>query len=141
MSFPDPIVRQMILCEYATNEGEPPKHTLHGVTQTVSLPHDSVFPVPVPELFVFILMSEGRGAGEVRIGIVSEESRKLELTTQAFPIVFRGNPLTRRALVFELTGGEFPAPGLYWVGLWYNGKILHEIPLEVLLDELPESTP
>ncbi|HZY90514.1 MAG TPA: hypothetical protein VFE78_37170 [Gemmataceae bacterium] len=127
-----PVVRYLILCEDVQyGPANPDQVTLVRLVSTIRSQEQPPFPLRHGELCVFIQLTDCRGAGDVRVEIVSEDTGQVIFRTRARRVTFKGDPLEVLGLTFRIRGCTFPAAGLYRVEFWYNGAALAQQPLLV----------
>ncbi len=116
MSFVEPVVRQMILCDdVQIDPQQPHKINVFGLVDTIVSSSEPRFPLSHPELCVFLQLTGGRGTGLGQIVVVAADSEQPLFASQAHAISFGTNPLAVRGVIFRILNCIFVEPGLYWV--------------------------
>ncbi|HKI34853.1 MAG TPA: hypothetical protein VKA46_23550 [Gemmataceae bacterium] len=128
----DPVVRLMAVCERAVPDPENPhKVDLRGLLSTVLVDAAAVFPVRVPQLSVYVMMTGGRGVGRAQIVVVDADTETDQFGSARHEIRFGSDPLAVVARSFRLLNCPFPSAGLYLVEFRYNEHVLASQPLIV----------
>lgn len=128
----EPVVRTMVLCERVLIDPENPQRIdLHGFVSVVVVAADALFPVVVPQLSVFLLLTSGRGTGRGQIVVVNDETSTPCFGTRAIDINLGNDPLRVIGQTFHILNCPFPSPGLYSVEFRYNGRMLASQNLDV----------
>lgn len=126
-----PRVQAMVLCdavEASADEGE--VFHLHGVRSVIEAPS---FPSTRPRLCVYLQVSGHAGEASCRVEINRAETDEVLYRTSPRGITFAG-PMAVVPVVFRLRNCGFPAPGLYYVQLFYESKLIGERPLHLFAE-------
>jgi len=130
MSAIHPTVRYLIVCEDVQIDALNSRRiTLVGLMSALRLMETPQFPVRLPELCVFLQLTECRGSAEGRIEICHADSDQVVFRTQTRTIPFGNDPLEIVAVRFRIRNCLFEEPGLYWVQFWYNSEMIAQQPL------------
>lgn len=124
-----PFVRHMLLCDDVRAVSGSRKVTVYGLTSTIRV-GEKGFPATCG-FSVYVQLTECRGEGAARIVIVEDESDQVCYQGQDHRMAFGNDPLAVHSAVIRIPQCEFPAPGLYWVEMWYRGVFLACEPLLV----------
>ena len=127
-----PTVRYMILCEdWALRPGSPRRFDAYGILSTIrSLGHPA-YPLLYREFCVVLVLTEGRGTGQARIAVVSEENGQVVMDSTSRPVPFGNDPLAIVGVPFRIRDCLFPRRGIYAVQFWYNELLIAERPLRL----------
>src|SRR5438105_2493678 len=110
----DPVVRLMAVCERAVPDPQDPhKIDLRGLVSAVVVDPAAGFPIRVPQLSVYVLMTGGRGVGHAEIVVVDADTDTPQFASGRHEIKFGSDPLVVVARSFRLLNCPFPSPGLY----------------------------
>ena|SRR5438128_1149136 len=123
-----PRVQAMVLCDALQESNEESGvFRLDGVRCILDAPS---FPAFRPRLCIFLQMTGHAGRANCHIEI--DRSELAEVIYQSAPkaIAFE-SPATVEPVFFRLRNCVFPAPGLYYVQLFDEGKLIGERPLLV----------
>src|SRR5262245_34833627 len=116
-----PLVRYMIPCnDWGLDPANPHRINIYGLLSNIDSLDQPAYPLVVPELCVFVALTEGRGSGEGRIACVLDESAQTVFETGQRPIPFGPDPLAIVGVPFRIRDCPFPRPGVYLVQFWYN---------------------
>lgn len=128
-----PVVRYMLLCDdWGTDPSNSRRFNVFGLlSNIVPLDDPPLYPLLYREMCVFLLLTEGYGAGDIQIVCIHEETGDRIFETQPRRITFGADPLEIRAYGFRIRGCVFPQAGMHSVELWYDGELIEERPLRV----------
>jgi hypothetical protein len=130
VSTPPPVVRDLILCEeIIPNQKDRKRVTLINVFDRIQ--SNASFPFRPEKLSAFARLTECRSAGRIRLEIVRADTDSVIYTTLDQKAEFPNNPLAVHWISFRIRRCDFPAPGLFWVRLLYDDRLLREQPLEL----------
>jgi hypothetical protein len=132
MMSPLPSLRSLIVCEdVLTNTSNPPQATLVNLVSFIRASGGPPYPLRLPRLCVFAQIAECRGPAVVRVEVREEEAEADEVVFATRPrrVLFPNDPLAVYHLRFRITACVFPRPGLYWVHLLYDDRLLGQQPL------------
>src|SRR5262249_52238698 len=125
MSDIDPVVRHMLLCDQVERDAQQPtKFNVFGIVNAIRSAPGSEFPIQHPLLTVLLILSGGRGSGEVHIGGVHADSSETAFRSPKRTVSFGSDPLAVQGLVFRILDVPFPQPGLYWIQFCYNDRVI-----------------
>lgn len=128
----EPVVRHMLLCDDVQRGADQPnKMNIFGLVHAIEIAGESPFPYQHPILTVYLVVSSGRGSGQVKIVGVEADSNNPVFHTPERPVQFSGNPLAIQGMTFRILGAIFPQPGLYYIQFWYNDIMVAQQPLIV----------
>ena len=120
-----PRVQAMVLCDgVEESEYEAAVYDLTGVRTVIESP----FPAVVSQLCVFAQMSGHQGESYCHIEIEHIDANEVIFATVPQPISFE-TPTAAVAVVFPLANCVFPVPGLYYVQVYNEAKMIGERPL------------
>jgi hypothetical protein len=127
-----PRVQAMVLCD-ALEESAQESGVFHlsGVRSTIEGP---LFPYSRPRLCVYLQVSGHAGQVPCRIEITRTETDEVIYRTAPREISFEG-PMSVVPVVFRLRNCGFPAPGVYYVQIYCESKLIGERPLHLVLGE------
>jgi hypothetical protein len=116
-------VHALVLCDDVEEVYEEEEvFNLHGVRTRVCA---SSFPYIHPRLCVFIQVSGHEGIASGRLALV-KEAGNLEVLQAPIDSFQLSGPLTLITRWYEVVDCEFPEPGVYWVQVVLNGKLVTE---------------
>lgn len=126
-----PTARTFVVCDEVTPDPSAPgRLTLVRVAQAFRPDPGATYPVYNRQLCGFAQLTGGRGAGAVRLVVRRADTDAPLCGSHSVPVDFGGNdPLAVRGVVLRLRAVRFPAPGLYWVELWYDSEVLAQAPV------------
>jgi hypothetical protein len=123
-----PRVQAMVVCdaieESATESGT---YVLDGVRSVIRAPY---FPYRRPRLCVFLHMSGHAGQASCQVTITRAETDEEVYRSSPRAVSFEG-PLAASPVVFDLRRCGFPAPGVYYVQIYHEEKLIGERPLHL----------
>jgi hypothetical protein len=129
-ALPRPVPRCIVVCEEVVPDAENPRQlTLVRVVNYVNPVAGAGYPVVRPELSVFVVLTECRGVGRLRIEIRNADTDAVTLRTPDQPSRAPNNPLGIYGVTFRLRNCVFPEPGLHRVQLLYDDVVLTETPI------------
>ena len=123
---PLPVVRLLVVCEdiRVTDPTRPRRVSLDGLIHAIYPSGQPRYPCRRPVLCVFAQLTECRRLGIARIEIREADTDTVVFRTPTHRLPLGNDPLAVHGLRFRLLGCTFPAPGLYWVQLWYDNSLL-----------------
>ena len=122
----------MVLCDgLKESDEEPDVFNLIGVRAVVEA---SSFPALCPRLYVFLHLSGHQGETSCHIEIDRTETNEVIYETASKTIKFRG-PGAVVPVYFRVRNCVFPAPGVYYVQIFNDGKLIGERPLYLRQEE------
>lgn len=123
-----PRVQAMVVCDaIKESEEEADVFHLHGVRNVLEVPS---FPALRPRVGVLAHMSGHPGRAMIRMLINRLETDDIIYEAAPKDVAFRG-PTSVVAVVFRARNCVFPAPGVYYVQLMHEDKLIGERPLDV----------
>lgn len=127
-----PRVQAMVVCDaIKESEEEAGVYQLSGVRCAMDVPS---FPALRPRIGVLAQVSGHAGIAALRLGINRAETDEMLHISAPKETTFSG-PLSPVTVVFRLRNCVFPAPGVYYVQLFHETKLIGERPLIVRLEE------
>jgi len=131
-----PRVHVMVLCdEIEPSADEEEVFDLRGVRTHITA---ASFPYTHPQLSVYLQVTGHEGTASGR-AVVSDPDTEAELyVSQADPIAFSG-PLTFIHVPWQVLDCTFPQPGVYYVQVFFDGKLVNERALFLSQHEAPNS--
>jgi uncharacterized protein DUF6941 len=127
-----PRVQAMVVCDRVKeSETEPGVFSLSGVRAFIGA---SSFPAFCPLLRAFVHMSGHQGIAFCHVEVNRLETDETIYRTPTKKITFKG-PTVVVPVMFRVRNCVFPAPGLYYVQVFHEGKMIAERPLELLQEE------
>ena len=126
-----PRVQAMVVCDgIEESEVEPGTFHLKGVRSEITALH---FPYTRPRLCVYLQMSGHRGEASCRVAVNRTETDEIVYRTSPRVIAFEG-PMPVVPVIFRLRNCSFPAPGLDYVQMFHESKLIGERPLYLLAE-------
>lgn len=127
-----PVVRYMILCEdWEVDALNPRKVDILGLLNNVDSLDEPKYPLLIPEICVFLFLTETRGVGTVEIVCTYEETSQIVFRTPKRTVAFQNNPLEVVAVSFRIKDCRFPQEGIYSFQFCYNGEVVEQRPLRM----------
>ena len=123
-----PRVQAMVVCD-AIKESDEERNVfhLHGVRNVLEVPS---FPALRPRLGVLAHLSGHSGRALIRMLINRLETDDIIYEAAPKDIAFIA-PTSVMTVVFRARNCVFPAPGVYYVQLFHENKLIGERPLDV----------
>jgi len=123
-----PRVQAMVLCDdVVESEHEADVNSLIDVRAVLDVPG---FPAVRAQVCVFLQMSGHRGDAVLRIEIEEIASGDVILETEPMAVVF-DDPGFVVPVYFRMPNCVFPSPGLYYVQVYHDDKLIGERPLRL----------
>jgi len=125
-----PVVRHMLLCDDVQADPlNPHKVNILGLISSVFPQQGADYPLCAPEFCVFIQASGARGTVALQVLVEDPETERIIFEGDPHPVEFGHDPLMVRGIYFRVRNCVFPKPGLYWVGIRFDGRPLCKQPL------------
>lgn len=125
-----PVARSWIICEdIVTDPDNPGRVCLMWLTNRIRGTGSPPFPLVHPELCVFGQLTACRGRAELWAEIRHADDDAIVFRTRRRTHTFPNDPLRVHGLRFRMLNLLFLEPGLYWVQLWCNDRMLAQNPL------------
>jgi hypothetical protein len=86
---------------------------------------ESPFPAVVPRLCVFLHMSGHMGSSSINVAIERAAPNEVVFETETQTVVFQ-EPTSVVPVLFLLLDCVFPSPGVYYVQVLHEGKVIGE---------------
>jgi hypothetical protein len=127
-----PRAQAMVLCdEVEESDEEEGTHHLTGVRSKIQVPS---FPSTRRRLCVFLQMSGHEGDAICRLEVHRLATDERIYRTSPRPISFQ-DPVLVVPVIYRLRNCEFPAPGVYYVQIFHENKMIGERPLHLVEEE------
>jgi hypothetical protein len=123
-----PRVQAMLLCDEIDESSE--EDAVFQLTNVRTAIEPGAFPYVHSQLCVFLQMSGHKGMASFHIEIDRVETDDVTYDTEAQVIRFE-DPALVVPDFFRLHNCVFPAPGLYYVQIYADGKLIGERPLQI----------
>jgi hypothetical protein len=122
-----PKVRWMILCDDVLQDSRwPGKPVIVGLISLVQWPGGAE-PFTLPKLTVYLVLTDGRGAGQARISCMDEASGQEVFRSGDMTISFEGkDPGGLYGVLFRLSECRFPKPGVCVVRFLFDESVIEE---------------
>ncbi len=119
-----PSARYLILCDdLVTDERWPGKPIIVGLVSRIYWPEGSSEPFTIPKLCVYLVLTDGRGKGRVRVSCVNEETGQEIFSSPERPLSFEGtDPSELYGVVFRLTDCHSHNPESTWFAFFLKKK-------------------
>ncbi|MGH2441547.1 MAG: DUF6941 family protein [Chloroflexota bacterium] len=121
-----PIVKAAMLCDYALTADDG-KLSVMGLFGNINFP---TLPNAYPRFFVVIVASFGPGDHAIQLGILDPTGQQV-LPEQPTVSVHVDGPGADTNLVVDFNNLPFTRAGIHQVQLYFEGRLLHSIPLNV----------
>ncbi|HYV34485.1 MAG TPA: hypothetical protein VE988_02200 [Gemmataceae bacterium] len=123
-----PIIKAFVLCNLITDSPEESNQKdLQGAGLS-RIPAGAAFPVK-KTFWVYIEIAEHGSMGAIQLALMRADSGR-RLFFRTIPVQFE-NDLETTIIVIRLFECSFPANGVYFVELWYDGQWMIDQRLEV----------
>jgi hypothetical protein len=120
----------MLLCrEVRRDPSAPGRVDLLGLIVSVRAGPTNSYPLQLPDLTVFALLTGRYGEGTVHVTVREADTEALVYNSPEQTLAASTNPLAVRTAMIRITGCSIPRAGLYWVQLCYNDEVIAEEPL------------
>lgn len=120
-----PEVLYLILCDQVqTDPSNYHRLTILGLITSIRSSADPPFPVVQPLFCALVLLTGGRGSGELDVRVVENQTGTIIFRTRRREVRFIGDPAAVLGMRFHIRNCSFPAGGLYWVEVVYEGTVL-----------------
>jgi hypothetical protein len=127
-----PRVQAMVVCDRAKeSESELDVFRLLGVRSSIQA---ASFPAFHPRLCAFAQISGHQGEAYCHVEVIRIDTDEEIAHTSPKKLTFRG-PTFIVPAVFRMRNCVFPAPGLYYVQVYNERKLITERPLRLLQEE------
>jgi hypothetical protein len=121
-----PRVQAMVLCDAAEESDQ--EKTVFQLTGVRSWMEVLSFPAFCPKLCIYLQISGHEGHANCHIEINRVETEDVIFKTVSKTINLQG-PMSVVPMVFRLRNCVFPAPGVYYVQVFHERKLIGERPL------------
>src|SRR5262245_52876053 len=129
----DPEVVFLILCDDVREDPENyHRIDVTGLLISLRARPETEFPLVHPVFRALLIMTGGRGSGELFLRVVSERTGETIFQTRSRRVRFVGATEGVHGSRFNLIRCSFPEPGLYWVECVYSGTILARQRLRII---------
>jgi hypothetical protein len=121
----EPEARHLILCnQVLTDPDNFHRINILGLITSIGSTADPPFPVLCPTICALVILTEGRGAGQLVLRIFHERSGRIVFRSSPRRIRFVGRADAILGVVFRIRNCSFPEPGLYWVELVFAQSVV-----------------
>jgi hypothetical protein len=126
MNARKPIVRHFIACEKVDSSAGARQYSLQNIIHSIRTLPGATFPQVHPELFLFVMMTDGRGAHEFGVELVywDRGTQRSTWASQRVKLDLGRDPLTVHGWPIRLRNLPFVQPGDYDFVLWCDGEVL-----------------
>jgi hypothetical protein len=117
----------MIVCDELLKDAtRPGKPVIVGLTSLVRW-RGGAEPTTLAKMTVFLVLTDGRGAGQGFVRCVDESSGEEVFRSVTLPLSFAGrNPTDLSGVEFRLFDCPFPTPGNYLIRFLFDDVVLEE---------------
>ena len=120
-----PDVLYLILCDDARiDPNNLLRINIYGLMTRIRSTAIPPFPVMQPLLSALLVLSGCQGTGLLTLRIVRSEDGSVVFRNRPRPVRFAGDPSESIGITFRVRNCSFPAAGVYWVEIEYDGTIL-----------------
>ena len=127
----EPVALVLLTCDQVYTDQASGKSTLLGLFSAIAA---TEFPFVVPQICIFVVLTEGRGRCMLSIKVIDAAESMAPLVEEYVGVEFR-NPLDAEELTFQMFDVEFPAAGEYRVQLFAGAALLAERRMVIDLSE------
>jgi len=124
---PPPKALSFLVCDYIHRDTSTGKATLIGCFANLFTPS---FPIKVPMMAVYAVVTNGHGKVPIRVKIVDAEEELEPINDSVFEVEFTDPRMTAEVVGF-LTDVTFPKPGEYRLQLYAWNECLVERKIQV----------
>lgn len=78
---------------------------------------------------MFAVLTNGRGGGELWMEVRRADTDAVVYASARQRVVFPADPLRLLGASYRVQNLVFPAAGLYWVQLWFEGTVIADLPV------------
>jgi hypothetical protein len=122
----------MILCQdWYSESGQSTFISIRGLLVSIESLESPAYPLKYAEICTIVLLTECRGAAELTLVCVEEETEKTVYQSMSHNAPLGTDPLGVVLVPFRVKNLTFQRPGVYRFEVWYNGKVLAEQPLRL----------
>jgi hypothetical protein len=121
----EPEVWYLVLCEdVRPDPNDYERLNIFGLTTTIRSTLSPPFPVVHPLLCALVLLTGGQGHGEFGLRIRQDQTGRVVFRSLPRQVRFVGDSTAVLGALFRIRRCGFPAPGLYWVEVLFEGTVL-----------------
>ena len=132
-SVQQPFALALLVCDFVWIDAISQKRTILG---TFSALHAPSFPLRMPQLAVYMRLTDGRGQVALKVRIVDDADER-EPVLEWEGTIDMPDPMRVHDGHIQVANIVFPEPGLYRVQLYACGSLLIERRIEARLKEVP----
>ena len=130
MSTVAQVVRHLLVCrEVRRDPSVPGRVDLLGLIVSVRAGPTNSYPLQLPDLSVFALLTGRYGNGSMHVTVREADTETLVYNGPKQTLSASTNPLSVRMATTRVHDCTIPRAGLYWVQLCYNDEVIAEEPL------------
>ena len=112
----------MVVCDTIWRDPSSGKSTILGTFSAIA---GAEFPMTIPEIAVYVALTDGHGTVEMKLVLVDVSQDDAELHSAVGELTF-DDPRSVAELAFHLTNTTFPHPGEYRFQLFSGSDLLME---------------
>jgi hypothetical protein len=121
----EPEVLYLILCDdVRTDPNNYHRLNVFGLIATIQAPGQPPLPVVRPVLCALVVLTGGRGTGELVLRIFNHRTGRLVFRSPRRQVRFLGDLEAVLGVVFRIRNCSFPTAGVYWVELVFAGSVI-----------------
>jgi hypothetical protein len=127
MALPPPRARHFIPCHAVLTDSKRHAYTLEGIIFIIRPTEGDSFPLLLPEMFLFTVLSNAHGDYEFSVQVVTWDPTGKEIDVWQTGSITQGlgkDPLMVLGWPIRLRNLEFERPGLYEFRLMCDGMII-----------------
>lgn len=124
-----PRVHVLVICDDIEDRWE--GDSLHDLLGGPNPPHFPDFPYSCPQLCVYAQATGHEGTAWCRVVVIRSTNDEVVIETAEEEVPFTG-PMDFIEIRYWITDCTFPLPGVYYIQVFFDGKLRAERALELL---------
>jgi len=121
----EPDILYLIVCDdVRADPNNYHRLNIFGLLISLRSQGEPAFPLVRPSFSALVILTNGQGGGELRVQVVHEQTGQVIFSTRPRQVRFIGDPTAVLGMRFQIQNCSFPAAGLNWVEVAYDGSII-----------------